>query len=80
MTQDDKKKPLAYKIYDYTKGNNDILDQRKGSYATNFKNKKNKKKTLILVALSNVLDMTRLNSQAIYVTNNAKEETDSFAL
>ena len=68
MTQDDKKKPLAYKIYDYTKGNNDILEKKK------------KKKTLILVALSNVLDMTRLNSQAIYVTNNAKEETDSFAL
>ena len=30
-----------------------------------------------LVALSYVLDMARINSEAIYVINNAKEDVDS---
>ena len=67
------KKPLSYKIYDYTKGGIDTLDQRMGSYTTKYKTRK-----WTLVALSYVLDMARINSQAIYVINNAKEDVDSF--
>ena len=60
-------------IYDYTKGGIDTLDQRMGSYTTKYKTRK-----WTLVALSYVLDMARINSQAIYVINNAKEDLDSF--
>ena len=43
------------------------------SYTTKYKTRK-----WTLVALSYVLDMAHVNSQAIYVTNNAKEGEDSF--
>ena len=66
------KKPQSYKIYDYTKGGIDILDQGIGSNVTKYKTRK-----LTLVALSYVLDMARINSQAIYVINIAKEDVGS---
>ena len=44
-----------------------------GSYTTKYKTRK-----WTLVALSYVLDMARINSQAIYVINNTKEVVDSF--
>ena len=47
--------------------------QGMGSYTTKYKTRK-----WTLVALSYVLDMTRINSHAIYVINNAKEDVDSF--
>ena len=74
VTQDDKKKPLSCKIYDYTKGGIDIPDQRMRSYTAKFKTRK-----WTSVALPYLLDMTRINnSQAIYVINNAKEDVDNF--
>ena len=73
VTQDDKRKPLSYKIYDYTKGGIDIPYQRMGSYTTKYKSRK-----WTLVALSYVLEMAHLNSQAIYVINNAREDVGSF--
>ena len=73
VTQDDKRKPLSYKIYDYTKGGIDIPYQRMGSYTTKYKTRKS-----TLVASSYVLDMAGINSQAIYVINNVKEDVDSF--
>ena len=66
------KKPLSYRIYDYTKGRIDIPDQRIRSY------KIKKKKKWTLVALSYVLDMARKKSQAIYVIKNATEDASSF--
>ena len=67
------KKPLSYKINDYTKGGIDILNQRMGSYTTKYKTRK-----WTLVTLSYVLGMAHINSQAIYVINNSKEDVDSF--
>ena len=46
-----------------------------GSYNTKYKTRK-----WTLVTLSYVLDMARINSQAIYVINNAKEDLNSFDL
>ena len=42
-------------------------------HSTKYKTRK-----WMLVALSYVLDMACINSRAIYVTNNAKEDLDSF--
>ena len=67
------KKPLSYKIYDYTKGGIDIPDQIMRSYTTKYKTRK-----WTLVGLSYVLDMARINSQAISVINNPREDIDSF--
>ena len=44
-----------------------------GSYTTKYKTRK-----WTLVALSYVLDMARINRKAIFVTNNAKEDVNSF--
>ena len=44
-----------------------------GSYATKYKTRK-----WTLVALSYVLDMARINSLAIYVINNTKEDVYRF--
>ena len=68
-----KEKPLSCKIYDYTKGGIDIPNQRMGSYTTKYKTRK-----WTSVALPYVLDMARINSQAIYVISNAKEDVDNF--
>ena len=59
----------------YTKGGIDIPDQRMRSYTTKYKTRK-----WTLVALSYVLGMARINSQAIYIINNVKEDVDSFEL
>ena len=67
------KKPLSYEIYDNTKGGIDIPDQRMGSYTTKYETRK-----WTLVALSYVLHMARINSQAIYVISNTKEDVHSF--
>ena len=44
-----------------------------GSYTTKHKTRK-----WTLIALSYVLDMARINSQTVYVINNAKDDVDSF--
>ena len=67
------KKLLSYKIHDYTKGGIDITDQRMRSYTIKYKTRK-----WTLVALSYVLDMARINSQAIHVIDVAKGDVDSF--
>ena len=67
------KKPLSYKVYDYTIGGIDEPDQSMGSYTT-----KDKTRKWTLFALLYVLDMAHINSQAIYVINNAKEDVNSF--
>ena len=73
VTDDKKKKPYMYKIYDFTKGGIDIPDQRVGTYTCKVKTRK-----WTLVALSYVLDMARTNSQTVYKINNEKTEVDSF--
>ena len=73
VTDDKKKKPYMYKIYDFTKGGIDIPDQRVGTYTCKVKTTK-----WMLVALSYVLDMARTNSQTLYKINNEKTEVDRF--
>ena len=73
VTDDKKKKPYMYKMYDFTKGGIDIPDQRVGTYTCKVKTRK-----WTLVALSYVLDMARTNRQTIYKINNEKTKVDSF--
>ena len=63
---DDKKKPAVFKLYDFTKGGTDIVDQRIRTYTTKTKNRK-----WTRVALAYLLDTIRVNSSTL-VTLNAK--------
>ena len=58
VTNDKKKKPCTYKIYDFTKGGIVIPDQSMG-----YLNFKQKTRNLTLVTLAYVLDMNIVNSQ-----------------
>ena len=60
-TKDEKKKPAIIKVYDFTKGGTDIMDQRFGNYTTKSKTKKWTK-----VVFFFILDTTRVNAQTIY--------------
>ena len=63
------KKPLSYKTYDYIKGGIDIRNQRMGSYTTQYSTRK-----WTLVALSYVFHVAHIDTQAIYVISNTKED------
>ena len=73
---DDKKKPGIYKLYDFTKGGTDIIDQRMGFYST-----KTKSRRWTITAFSYVLDMARVNSSTVFAMNNSVDPTkqDSFS-
>jgi hypothetical protein len=68
VTRDDgKSKPAMLKLYDFTKGGTDIVDQRMGSYSTNTKSRK-----WTMTALCYILDTARVNSQTLWSLNNLK--------
>ena len=73
VTNDKKKKPYTYKIYNFTKDGIDTSDQQIISLT-------NKQKTgkWTLVALVYVLGMSRVNSQAINAMNTGDTSTKSF--
>lgn len=65
-TKDDgKKKPALYKLYDFTKGGADIIDQKMNTYTVKPKSNK-----WTIVAFSYLLDTIRVNSQTVYALNN----------
>ena len=65
VTKDDgKKKPAAIKVYDFSKGGTDIVDQRLDSLTTATKSKRWTRKFF-----HNMLDVTRSNSQSVSSLN-----------
>ena len=70
VTADEKMKPIVYKIYDYTKGGNNIPDQRMGSYTTKLKTRK-----WTRVANYYLLDANRVNAETIAVANGKVVES-----
>ena len=62
---DNKSKPAIYKLYDFSKGGTDIIDQRMGFYSC-----KSKSKRWTMNAFSYVLDTCRVNASTIYAMNN----------
>ena len=74
VTKDDKQKPALYKLYDFTKGGTDIIDQKMGAYTTKSKSRKWTK-----VAFSYLLDTIRVNASTIYaLANKHPKEIKSF--
>jgi len=70
VTKDDKKKPAIIKLYDFTKGGTDIVDQRMSYYSVNTKSSR-----WTLNALSYMQDTARVNAQTLWSLNNGKEPT-----
>lgn len=75
-TKDDKKEKAGlYKLYDFTKGGTDIIDQRMGFFTTRTKSRR-----WTMTSFSYVLDMARVNSSTILALNQNTDpcKTDSF--
>lgn len=69
VTKDDeKKKPAIYKLYDFTKGGTDIVDQKVGTYTV-----KPKSRRWSISALSYILDTVRVNASTIMALNHNKD-------
>ncbi|XP_057293812.1 uncharacterized protein LOC130622372 [Hydractinia symbiolongicarpus] len=62
---DGKNKAMLYKLYDFTKGGTDIVDQRMGFDTSKFKSRK-----WSMVAFAYILDMARVNSSTLFALNN----------
>ena len=68
-TKDDgKEKPSLYKLYDFTKGGTDIIDQRMSSYSSKPKSRK-----WTMVAFSYILDTARVNASTILAMNRNQD-------
>ena len=67
---DDKKKPALYKLYDFTKGGTDIVDQKIGSYSVKAKSRK-----WTMVAFSYLLDTVRINACTLFSLANNDDPT-----
>ena len=65
---DEKRKPALYKLYDFTKGGTDIVDQKIGSYSAKAKSRK-----WTMVAFYYLLDTIRVNSCTLYALNNKQD-------
>ena len=61
---DDKKRPAAYKLYDFTKGDTDIVGQKMSFYSCKTKSRK-----WTLVVFVHLLDTIRVNSATLYALN-----------
>ena len=62
---DDKSKPAIIKLYDFTKGGTDIVDQRSAQNTTSTKSVRWTKKVITYM-----LDISRVNAQTIFCLNN----------
>lgn len=62
---DNKKKPAILKLYDFTKGGTDNVDQRIGGYSC-----KPKSSRWTIVAFSFILDTARVNTQTVHAIQN----------
>ena len=65
VTKDDKTKPAIIKLYDFTKGGTDIVDQKMGAYTTKSKSRKWTK-----VVFFYLLDTICVNASTIYALAN----------
>ena len=65
VTKDDgKRKPAIYKLYDYTKGGTDVMDQRIGSFTCKAKSNR-----WTLTAFAFILDVCRVNASTVLAIN-----------
>ena len=66
VTIDDKKqKPTIKKLYDFTKGGTDMIDQKMGFYSV-----KTKSRRWTIVSLAYFLDIIRVSACSVYAMNN----------
>ena len=78
ITKDDgKQKPVVFKLYDFTKGGTDQMDQWIGNYSTKTKSSK-----WTRVAFSYVLETARVNASTVFALSYdlTLQDLDSFEL
>ena len=67
-------KPALYKLYDFTKGGTDIIDQRMGYYSC-----KPKSPRWTITALSYMLDTCRVNASTVLAMNDGRNPREQDA-
>jgi len=75
---DDKHKLALFKLYDFTKGRTDIIDQRMGTYSCKPKSRK-----WTMVAMLYIIDTARVNGSTIFAMKKEKKcplKQDSFEI
>ena len=74
-SKDDQKKPALYKVYDFSKGGTDIVDQRMESYSTRSNSRR-----WTLHAFAYMCDTARINAQTLLAlnTNADPRKIDSY--
>ena len=65
---DGKNKPALYKLYDFTKGGTDIVDQRMGFYSCKFKARR-----WSMTAFAYIVDTARVNASTLFAMNQKKD-------
>ena len=65
---DDKNKAGLYKLYDFTKGGTNIVDQRMGFYICKFRSRK-----WSMVAFSYIVNKACMNSSTLFALNGIKD-------
>ena len=73
ISKDIKPKPALYKLYDFTKGGTEIVDQRMSFYSCKQKSRK-----WTIVAFSYLLNTCRVNASTIMALNTSDKELQSF--
>ena len=68
VSKNPKKKPAIYKLYDYTKGGTDIIDQRMGTYSCHTKSRR-----WTMAAFSYVLVTCRVNASTVFALNKGQD-------
>ena len=68
VSKNPKKKPAIYKLYYYTKGGTDIIDQRMGTYSCHTKSRR-----WTMAAFSYVLDTCRVNASTVFALNKGQD-------
>ena len=68
VSKNPKKKPAIYKLYDYTKGGTDIIDQRMGTYSCHTKSRR-----WTMAAFSYVLDNCQVNASTVFALDKGQD-------
>ena len=68
-TKDDgKKKPAIYKLYDFTKGGTDVMDQRMATFSCKAKSNR-----WTIAAFAYILDICRVNAATVLAMNRGSD-------
>ena len=73
-TDDGKNKAMLYKLYNFTNGQMDIVNQQMGFYTSKVKGRK-----WLMVPFPYILDMARVNASTLFLLNHKKDPLKQYS-